>query len=75
MIVMKKAVITVADNMSNETYKLLVDGIIKKFGNDIEFSKITDNSVIGGFVLNIDGTVFDLSISTQLSELEKHIKD
>lgn len=75
VIKMRKAVIKIADNMSNETYSMLCDGIREKFGNDIEFEKITDNSVIGGFVLSLDGVIYDNSIRTQLKRLKKHISN
>ncbi len=70
---MRKAVIKVADSMSSATYKFLCDGLAAKFGSDIEFERITDNSVIGGFVLNLDGVVYDSSIITQLNRLKKHL--
>lgn len=70
---MRKAVIRIADNMSSDTYKLLCNGLTAKFGSDIEFEKITDNSVIGGFVLNLDGMVYDSSVSAQINRLKKHL--
>lgn len=72
---MRKAVITVADNMSENTYNLLRDGVTEKFGNDIVFEKVIDNSVIGGFSLNIGGIVYDNTLSTQLKRLKKHITE
>ena len=75
VIKMRKAVIKIADNMSVETYTMLCDGIKEKFGNDIEFEKIIDNSVIGGFSLSLDGVIYDNSIRTQLKRLKKHISN
>ena len=72
---MKKAIITAADNMSDETYGILCRGVADRFGADITFERVCDNSIIGGFVLNVDGEVFDLSVATQLGRLEKHIKE
>ncbi|MBQ5883855.1 MAG: F0F1 ATP synthase subunit delta, partial [Clostridia bacterium] len=34
-----------------------------------------DNSIIGGFIINLDGKVYDNSIKTQLERLKKHIKN
>lgn len=70
---MRKATVKTAENMSNETYEMLTDGIKKKFGGNIEFEKITDNSVVGGFVLELDGIVHDFSVSSQLKRVKKHI--
>ncbi|MBR2875734.1 MAG: F0F1 ATP synthase subunit delta [Clostridia bacterium] len=47
----------------------------KKLGKDIEFEYKIDNSIIGGFILNLDGIVYDNSIKTQLNRLKKHIKN
>ncbi len=73
VIKMRKARIKIADNMSDETYCMLCDGIKEKFGSDVEFEKITDNSVIGGFTLSLDGVIYDNSLRTQLKRLKKHI--
>lgn len=70
---MRKAIIKTAENMSDETFSILTEGIKKKFGGNIEFEKITDDSVIGGFVLELDGIVHDLSVSSQLKRVKKHI--
>ena len=70
---MRKAVIKIAHNMSDETYNMLCNGITEKFGSDIEFEKEIDNSVIGGFTLSLDGVIYDNSIRTQLKRLKKHI--
>lgn len=70
---MKKIIVTVCDNMSDETYKLLVDGIKTRFGEDSVITKQVDNSLIGGFVLNVDGVVFDSSVSSQLLEIKKEM--
>ncbi|MGN0526039.1 MAG: F0F1 ATP synthase subunit delta [Acutalibacteraceae bacterium] len=72
---MTKAIIKTADNMSDETYLTLVNGIKNKFGEDIEFEKETDNSVLGGFILYLNGVAYDFSVSTQLNRLKKHISE
>ena len=71
---MRKAYITTASNMSDETYSLLCDGIKKTVGEDTEFIRSYDDGIIGGFVLKIDGTLYDNSIKSQLKELKKHIE-
>ncbi len=72
---MRKSTITVADNITIPTYKYLCDELVKKFGNDIEFEYIIDDSLIGGFILQLDGIVYDNSIKTQLTRLKKHLKN
>lgn len=60
--------------MSNETYSLLCDGLKKVIGEDVEFVRSINNEILGGFVLKIDGTLYDNSIKAQLKELKKHIE-
>lgn len=71
---MRKAKIITASNMSNETYSLLCDGLKKVIGEDVEFVRSINNEILGGFVLKIDGTLYDNSIKAQLKELKKHIE-
>lgn len=68
---MRTCVITAASNMSDETYGVLCEKIRKKFGEDIEMRRITDDGVIGGFLMELDGTVYDLTLRTQLDIMKK----
>lgn len=70
---MKTVIITAADNMSDATYKLICEGFKKKLGYEAEYKRITDNSIIGGFVADVDGEIYDLSISSQLNKMQKQI--
>lgn len=71
---MRKCIITAAENMSENTYAYLCVRIHEKFGGDIEFTRITDNAVLGGFIMELDGTVWDLSLSTQLGIIRQQLK-
>ncbi len=73
MIKMREAIIKITESMSDETYNMLCSGIKEKFGSDIEFEKVYDEALVGGFVLKLDGVVYDHSIRTQLARLKKHI--
>ena len=68
---MRNCVITAASNMSDDTYEYLCAKARAKFGEDIAFTRITDDTVIGGFCMELDGTVYDLTIRTQLDRLKK----
>lgn len=70
---MKKVVITVAENMSADTYAYICDGFRRNFGEDCEFRRLVDNHIIGGFIANVNGEIFDLSIASQLQQMKKHI--
>lgn len=71
---MKTAVITVASNMSDKTYDRICRGFAEKMG-EISFEKVTDDKIIGGFIAEIDGEVFDLSIASQIAKMQKQISN
>ena len=71
---MKKAKVTVASNMSADTYALLCEKTRARFGDDIEFKRLVDDDIIGGFILDIDGMIYDLSLRTEFEKLKQHIK-
>ena len=56
--------------MSDETFRYLCERTKQKFGADVCFRRVTDGSVLGGFILELDGTVYDLSLSTQLETMK-----
>ncbi|MBQ2285738.1 MAG: F0F1 ATP synthase subunit delta [Acutalibacteraceae bacterium] len=70
---MKTVIITAAENMSDETYNRICSGFKEKLGEDAEFKRITDNGIIGGFIAEVDGEIYDLSISSQLKKMQKEI--
>lgn len=72
---MRDAIIKTAHNMSDETYDMLCKGAKEKFGSDISFERVFDETLVGGFVLKLDGVVYDYSVRTQLKNLKKHISD
>lgn len=69
---MKTIEITVASNMSDATYSRICSGFRKKYG-ECKFERIVDDRIIGGFSADVDGEVFDLSISSQLEKMKKQI--
>ncbi len=70
---MRKVIITVSDKFEAELYKKLCDGIKKKIG-DCETEQITDNKIIDGFTVEIDGTVYDYSILSKINQAERELK-
>ena len=56
--------------MSDETFQYLCERTKQKFGADVGFRRVTDETVLGGFILELDGTVYDLSLQTQLETLK-----
>lgn len=72
---MKKATITEAGNMTDETYLFICNGVEHKFNDQFEFERVTDKSIIGGFIVNIKGKVYDRSIRGQLIKMEEYISE
>ena len=70
---MRRVIITATSAMSQETYELICKKIEAKYGESFEFSRIDDESIIGGFILNIENKFYDLSTRTRLSEIGEHI--
>ena len=70
---MKECIVTVAPNMSDETYALLCEKAKRRFGEDLRFVRRTEKSVVGGFMLEIGNTVYDLTLKTQLDMLRTHL--
>lgn len=71
---MSKAVITIPSNMSEETYSYITDSVKGKFGTDTDIVKVINPELIGGFTLSVDGNIYDLSVNTQLEQIEKSLK-
>ena len=71
---MKTVVITVASNMSDKTYERICKGFAEKLG-EISFQKVTDDKIIGGFIAEIDGKIFDMSIVSQIAKMQKQISN
>ncbi len=69
---MIKASVTVPSNMSDETYNMLINGVKEKYRDEISFTKTVDDGIIGGFILTINGTVYDNSLKTKSDVLKKH---
>ena len=40
---------------------------------EVAFERVTDDKIIGGFIADIDGEVFDLSIASQIEKMQKQI--
>ena len=69
---MKKVIITVASNMTDETFRRICDGFSEKLGQ-AEFVRVTDDGIIGGFTAEIDGEIYDMSIASQLDKMQREI--
>jgi len=71
---MKKAVITVSESMSEKSYKALEQGVRDRFEDELSITKQVDPTLIGGFILTVDGVIYDNSIRTQLEQIKKELQ-
>ena len=60
--------------MSDKTYERICKGFAEKLG-EISFQKVTDDKIIGGFIAEIDGKIFDMSIVSQIAKMQKQISN
>ncbi|MBQ9354352.1 MAG: F0F1 ATP synthase subunit delta [Clostridia bacterium] len=67
--------ITVPANITDETYKEICEGFKKRYGNDITFLKETDEKIIGGFIAEANGIVYDTTIRSKLNMVKKVITE
>ncbi|MDR2475484.1 MAG: F0F1 ATP synthase subunit delta [Bacteroidales bacterium] len=58
------------DNAAKERLKTIIK---KNTGYNVDFSTQIDTSLIGGFILDVENTRLDASISNQLKEIQKQL--
>ena len=67
-----RVILTTTEHMSNETYAFICNGFQRHFG-EAEFTHIIDNAIIGGFIADVSGQIYDVSIASQLAKMHKEI--
>ena len=72
---MIKATITESGNMTDETYAYICSGVAHKFNDTFEFERVTDKSILGGFIVHIKGKVYDRSVSGQLMKMKDYLSE
>ena len=70
---MKKATIITTDSMSPDTFAYICSCTEKKFGQKFDFEQVIDNSIVGGFIIQIDNEVFDQSCKTKLEQFRHYL--
>ncbi len=63
--------VTVPENTDEEYFEKICIGFRKKYGSDVSFIRETHPNLIGGFVAEVGGTVYDTSIHSKLAEIKK----
>jgi F-type H+-transporting ATPase subunit delta len=52
----------------------LINQLNQIIGSKVDVEKKIDDSIIGGVVVRVDDTLIDVSVKTQLSNLNKELK-
>jgi F-type H+-transporting ATPase subunit delta len=69
------AKVTAAVPLSNEELKKIADQLAGKTGKIVNVEARTDESLVGGIVVQMGSTVFDGSIRTQLTEVKRRLAE
>ncbi|MDO5760620.1 MAG: ATP synthase F1 subunit delta [Bacteroidota bacterium] len=69
----KKASLIVSKDISLETTQRMKEILSKDFNSDIDLETQTDESILGGFSLCIDGKLYDASYKKKLADLRKEL--
>ncbi|MGI6498455.1 MAG: F0F1 ATP synthase subunit delta [Oscillospiraceae bacterium] len=70
---MREAILKLAPPYDQEELDLIVRGFEKRLGKTVDFQVVEDPSLIGGFLAQVDGKIYDYSFSTQLRELHHQL--
>ncbi|MBQ7545441.1 MAG: F0F1 ATP synthase subunit delta [Clostridia bacterium] len=71
---MKQATILCASNVTDNAYNYICRKLTEKFG-ETACTRTTDATLLGGFIVLLDGKIYDMSLRTQLSALRGTIGD
>lgn len=72
---MREVILKIAPPIDKELVDSIREGFETMLDRQIKFRVIEDPSIIGGFSVFIDGTVYDASMKNQLDELLKQLRD
>lgn len=68
---MKKSKLTLPAGADRETADYIISSFEELFGRSLDFEIKTDRSLLGGFIAEIDGCIFDSSVSSKLAEVRR----
>ncbi len=70
-----KIIISVPSNTDDSYFQNICSGFKKKYGEDTAFVKEIRDDIIGGFIAEADGMVFDTSVASKLEEIKRIVLD
>ena len=69
----KNAILTTAVSIEDAKRKEIIEIVKKTYQAEIQLESKEDTNLIGGFVLQVEDTQFDASISTQLKNIKQEL--
>ena len=70
---MLKPVLKVTSSCDRKTVNLIKGKFSEKTGKQIDFEIRTDDSLIGGFIAYIDGSIYDASVSSRIDDISRYL--
>ena len=67
---MKKALLKFASKTNPQTVESIKARFSERLNSEFEWKVVEDESLIGGFVAYIDGTVYDCTVATKLEAMK-----
>lgn len=69
----KTALVSTAEPLDAALVEQIRQSLESEFGSKVELSQTTNSDLIGGFVLRVDDTQYDASVSTQLKKMKEKL--
>lgn len=69
----KQGIVYSASKLSAAQVKSIEDGLSKRVGSQVKLRQIVDPSLLGGVKVALDGKVYDGSLKSKLSELQRQL--
>jgi F-type H+-transporting ATPase subunit delta len=68
-----EVVLTTSTGLDSPTEKSLINWIEREVQGKVELTRVKDEKILGGFILDVDCNRWDASLSTSLSDLKKNL--
>lgn len=66
--------ITTAHTLSSPLFSKIQNAVVKKYGKEVEFVQLVDESVLGGIRILIGSKEIDATVSGKLQQVKKQLE-
>jgi F-type H+-transporting ATPase subunit delta len=70
----KQVIVTTQHEISKEASERISELVVKGFGSKVEIKNLISEEMIGGIILRIENEQLDLSVKTQLQQIQKKLR-